>query len=70
MSVLFGPVTAVLGVRTTLVWAGLLGAAVTLAALFLPGMRDQERTAPLEVLIDGPAPVASETPAMAWEAVP
>jgi DHA3 family tetracycline resistance protein-like MFS transporter len=36
---LTGPVSAALGTRGTLVAAGLVGAAVTLAALFLPGMR-------------------------------
>jgi MFS family permease len=35
---LTAPVAAALGVRATLVGAGLLGAAITLAALFLPGM--------------------------------
>ena len=39
---LTAPVAGVLGVRSTLVGAGLVGAAVTLAALFLPGMRDIE----------------------------
>jgi MFS family permease len=34
-----GPVADAVGVRATLVGAGLVGAAVTLAALFLPGMR-------------------------------
>jgi len=38
-----GPVAAVFGARTTLVGAGVLGAAVTLGGLFLPGMRDIER---------------------------
>src|SRR5438093_5711318 len=38
-----GPVAQALGARTTLVGAGLLGAAITLAFLFLPGMRDIER---------------------------
>ena len=37
-----GPIASVLGARTTLVWAGLLGGVITLAALFLPGMRDIE----------------------------
>ena len=37
-----GPVAAVLGARTTLVGAGLLGGVMTLAFLFLPGMRDIE----------------------------
>jgi hypothetical protein len=35
-------VAGALGARTTLVGAGLLGGAVTLAFLFLPGMRDVE----------------------------
>jgi MFS family permease len=39
---LTAPVAGVLGVRSTLVGAGLVGAAITLAALFLPGMRDVE----------------------------
>jgi MFS family permease len=40
---LTAPVTELIGVRLTLVGAGVGGAAVTLAALFLPGMRDVER---------------------------
>ncbi len=42
---LTGPVSAALGVRTTLIGAGLLGALVTGAALLVPGVRE----------IDGPA---------------
>jgi MFS family permease len=42
-----GPVAGVLGARATLVWAGVLGAAVTLGGLFLPGMRDIERSGAL-----------------------
>jgi len=41
---LTAPVAGVLGVRATLVGAGLAGAAITFAALFLPGMRDIEAT--------------------------
>jgi len=41
---LTGPVAAVFGVRATLVGAGILGGVVTLAFLFLPGMRDVERS--------------------------
>ncbi len=37
------PVAAVIGQRATLVGAGIVGAAVTLAFLFLPGLRDIER---------------------------
>ena len=36
---LTGPVAAAFGVRATLVGAGLIGAAITFAFLFLPGMR-------------------------------
>jgi DHA3 family tetracycline resistance protein-like MFS transporter len=36
---LTGPVTGAIGARATLVGAGLLGAIVTLAALYVPGMR-------------------------------
>jgi MFS family permease len=40
---LTGPVAAAAGVRPTLAIAGIAGAGVTLAALFLPGMRNIER---------------------------
>lgn len=40
---LTGPIAAAIGVRETLVGAGLLGAAITGAFLFVPGMRDLER---------------------------
>ncbi len=39
-----GPVAEAIGARTTLVGAGLIGAAVTLAFLFLPGVRVIERS--------------------------
>jgi DHA3 family tetracycline resistance protein-like MFS transporter len=39
---LTGPVSGVLGARTTLIAAGVLGAVVTFAALLLPGMRAVE----------------------------
>ena len=39
---LTAPVAGVFGARSTLVGAGVLGAAITLAALFLPGMRAVE----------------------------
>jgi MFS family permease len=39
---LTAPVAALVGARTTLVGAGIIGAAVTLAALFVPGVRDVE----------------------------
>lgn len=41
-----GPVADAIGVRETLVGAGVLGAAIAIAFLFLPGMRDLERRAP------------------------
>ncbi len=41
---LTGPVSAALGVRTTLICAGLLGAAATLGGLLLPGMRQEDYT--------------------------
>jgi MFS family permease len=37
-----GPIASVIGVRMTLVGAGLVGGAATLGALFIPGMRDIE----------------------------
>jgi MFS family permease len=40
---LTAPVAAAVGVRTTLVGSAAIGGAITLAALFLPGMRDIER---------------------------
>jgi DHA3 family tetracycline resistance protein-like MFS transporter len=40
---LTAPVAAAVGARATLVGAAALGAAITLGALFLPGMRDIER---------------------------
>ena len=45
---LTAPISAVVGARATLVGAGIIGAAITLAALFLPGMRDIERE-PIEL---------------------
>jgi MFS family permease len=62
---LTAPVAAALGVRATLVGAGLLGAAVTLAALFLPGMRDQERAAPLHLRVVEPTAVAADSAVVA-----
>lgn len=43
---LTGPVASLFGARRTLVGAGVLGAVVTLAFLFLPGMRSVEGEAP------------------------
>ena len=40
---LAGPVAGILGVRPTLIWAGALGATVTVAFLFIPGVRKVEK---------------------------
>jgi hypothetical protein len=37
-----GPIATVVGVKATLIGAGVLGGLVTFAALLLPGMRDLE----------------------------
>jgi hypothetical protein len=50
---------ALLGVRTTLVVAGLLGAAITIGFLFMPGMRQHDHA---------PAPTASVDPNVAVKA--
>jgi hypothetical protein len=42
---LTAPIAAVFGVRATLIGAAAIGGVFTLAALFLPGMRDIEGTA-------------------------
>lgn len=44
---LAGPVAGWFGTRPTLIGAGLIGAAITLAFLFLPGMRRAQRPLPL-----------------------
>ena len=43
---LTGPIASAVGIRQTLVGAGVLGAGITIAFLFLPGMRDLERRRP------------------------
>src|SRR5437763_631728 len=50
---LTAPVTEMIGARMTLVGAGVGGAVITFAALFLPGMRDVEREPPP---VEAPAP--------------
>ena len=52
---LTGPAAAAVGARTTLAVAGIAGAVLTLAALFLPGMRDVEDAVP------GRATLAADT---------
>jgi MFS family permease len=42
---LTGPVSGAIGARATLIGAGLLGAIVTLAALYVPGMRELDERA-------------------------
>jgi sugar phosphate permease len=59
---LTGPVAQIFGSRTTLVGAGILGGIVTLAFLFLPGMRSVERTESMKgALLDG-GDIASSQP--------
>jgi len=53
---LTGPVSAALGAQGALIAAGGTGAVVTLAALFLPGMRAIERRAPARSVREAPAP--------------
>jgi predicted MFS family arabinose efflux permease len=43
-----GPVAEAIGVRSTLVWAGVLGGLVTISFLFVPGARDPERDGSLQ----------------------
>lgn len=50
---LTGPVAGFFGAQATLVGAGVLGGIVTLAFLFLPGMRDVERAGLLARTIEG-----------------
>jgi len=53
---LTGPVSAVLGVRTTLVAAGILGGVITFAGLLLPGMRAVEGGGLRAARAPGPPP--------------
>lgn len=39
-----GPVAEAIGVKTTMFWAGILATVITMAFLFVPGVRDPERT--------------------------
>ena len=38
-----GPLASTFGAQTTMIWAGLLGAAVTIGFMFIPGAREPER---------------------------
>ena len=62
---LTGPAAAVFGVRTALVGAGVLGGAITLAFLFLPGMRRVNTTHPAGGSVLRPHEVAGTTMAVA-----
>jgi MFS family permease len=53
---LTGPIAEAVGVRETMIGAGVLGAVLTLAFLFLPGMRDSERD-------ESPRPTGAAQPA-------
>jgi DHA3 family tetracycline resistance protein-like MFS transporter len=55
---LTGPIAESVGVRETMIAAGVVGAIVTLAFLFLPGMRDPERERLEEPATHRPAPSA------------
>ena len=59
---LTAPIAAAIGARATLVGAAAIGGAITLGALFLPGMRDVEG-APGEVQADGLAVSAASASA-------
>jgi DHA3 family tetracycline resistance protein-like MFS transporter len=52
---LTAPVAGAIGARATLVWAGIAGGGITLAALFLPGMRAIEGTSSETNAIEGDA---------------
>jgi MFS family permease len=56
---LTAPVAAAVGVRATLIGAAVVGATVTIGALFLPGMRDLERSDELLPPSERPLPVAA-----------
>ncbi len=62
---LTGPVAAVFGVRATLVGAGIVGGIVTLVFLFVPGMRDVERSGALaRAIADDEGEAAAPVPAL------
>lgn len=74
-----GPVAEAIGARTTLIGAGLIGSAITLVFLFLPGMRAVERSGALagahfeladEESRTEPLPVDEPVPALAVAAGP
>jgi hypothetical protein len=59
-----GPVADAVGVRATLVGAGVIAVAITLATLLLPGMRDLDRPGAVEAAARRPKAVGEPaTPA-------
>lgn len=44
---LAGPVAVAIGPKTTMLWGGLIGSALCVGALFIPGVRDTERSGAL-----------------------
>jgi DHA3 family tetracycline resistance protein-like MFS transporter len=65
---LTGPVAAALGARATLLWAGVLGAAMTLCGLFLPGMLEVERRPRSAPAFDTGMTAAAEHAVAGWGA--
>jgi hypothetical protein len=61
---LTGPIAEVFGVRATLVGAGVLGSAITLAFLFLPGMRRIDTAHPARMALSGQNDELSNGPAL------
>jgi hypothetical protein len=61
---LTGPIAEVFGVRATLAGAGVLGSAITLAFLFLPGMRRMETAHPACIALLGQNNELSNGPAL------
>jgi DHA3 family tetracycline resistance protein-like MFS transporter len=59
---LTGPVSGLIGVRATLIGAGVIGAAVTLGALFVPGTRAVEGGQPASSKASSPASSSTGTP--------
>jgi DHA3 family tetracycline resistance protein-like MFS transporter len=57
-----GPVAEAIGVRATLVWAGVLGGLVTISFLFVPGAQDPERDGSLVTPPEVPEGVVEASP--------
>jgi DHA3 family tetracycline resistance protein-like MFS transporter len=66
---LTGPIAGLIGARSTLIWAGVVGSVVTFGALFLPGMRAIENTAPAGAdEVETPQPLSPPSEASDTEA--